>query len=75
MTRCREIGQGYGLLKTSYRKAWLAENRPAWLDNILLKYDTHMRFWQKRADKFNEIESIWEKTGRMPKPKKIGIPQ
>jgi hypothetical protein len=72
--RCTDLRNGYGMLKNLYRKAWLAENRPAWLDNILLEYNMHMQFWQTRADQMSHIETVWSQTGKMPSPKKLGIP-
>lgn len=73
--RCTDLRNGYGMLKNLYRKAWLAENRPAWLDNILVKYNMHMQLWQKRANEFSRIANTWENTGKMPSPRKAGIPK
>lgn len=73
--RCTDLRNGYGMLKNLYRKAWLAENRPAWLDNILMKYNMRMQLWQQRADQFQRIANTWEDTGKMPSPEQVGIPK
>lgn len=73
--RCIDLRNGYGMLKDLYKKAWLEENRPAWLGNILVKYNMQMQLWQKRANQMSEIERVWSQTGKMPSPKKAGIPK
>lgn len=73
--RCTDLRNGYGMLKDLYRQAWLAENRPAWLGNILVKYDLRMQLWQNRADEIHRIENAWEQTGEMPTAQEAGIPE
>jgi hexosaminidase len=47
-------------VKAEYRAAWLAENRPYYLDNILLSYDREALYWLGRMHYFGEVaRSYW----------------
>ncbi len=70
---CTDLRNGYSALKQEYRTAWLAENRPAWLDNVLVQYDMQMQLWQGRSDHFNQILRDWDATGVMPTAQEAGI--
>ena len=37
------------LLRTHYRKLWLGENMPYFLDNISVRYDEELQRWEKAA--------------------------
>lgn len=71
---CLELRDGYGMLKDLYQQAWLAENRPMWLNNMLVNYNLSMEFWQKRATQFSNLQEQWSDTGKLPSPKELGIP-
>lgn len=71
----QDLRDGYGLTRTLYRTAWLRENRPYWLDNVLARYDLAMQLWIQRGDRLQEARAQWQKTHTLPKPEDIGIPQ
>lgn len=71
---CLELRDGYGMLKDLYQQAWLAENRPMWLNNMLVSYNLSMEFWQNRATQFSQLEDQWNATGKLPSPSEIGVP-
>jgi hexosaminidase len=72
--RCQDLRDGYSLLKNLYRDSWLAENRPYWLDNVLVRYDLQIQQWQKHGDDINTLIDRWHSTRALPTAAQIGIP-
>jgi len=72
--RCQDLRDGYSLLKQLYRESWLAENRPYWLDNVLVRYDLQIQRWQQRGDDFNALIDRWRVSEGLPPFEKAGIP-
>jgi hypothetical protein len=72
--RCQDLRDGYSLLKSLYRESWLAENRPYWLDNVLVRYDLQIQKWQKRGDDFDALIEGWSGSEALPAFEKAGIP-
>lgn len=72
--RCQDLRDGYSLLKNLYRKAWLDENRPYWLDNVLVRYDLRIELWQKRGEDITALIHQWERTNILASPQEAGIP-
>ena len=71
--RCSDLRDAYSATKNLYKEAWLAENRPYWLDNVLVRYDLQIQQWQKRADAFDAIRDAWNTTHQLPTPQQAGI--
>src|SRR5258705_10059206 len=42
--RLQDLRDGLSLIRDEYEKAWLRENRPYWLHNVLARYDLATRF-------------------------------
>ena len=72
--RCQDLRDGYSMLKGLYRDSWLAENRPYWLDNVLVRYDLRIQQWQKRGEDVNTLIDAWQTTKVLPKAAQAGIP-
>jgi hexosaminidase len=72
--RCQDLRDGYSELKSLYSASWLAENRPYWLDNVLVRYDLRIQLWQKRGEEMNTLIEQWQNTGAMPSAEAAGIP-
>lgn len=72
---CQDLRNGYGLTRDLYRKAWLQENRPYWLDNITAQYDLAMQRWIKQEIRFDKAEHEWYQTKKLPRPEDVGLPQ
>jgi hypothetical protein len=64
--RCQDLRDAYSMLKGLYRESWMAENRPYWLDNVLVRYDLQIQMWQKRGDDFNTLIDTWQETKQLP---------
>src|SRR6185295_7832262 len=45
----REMAEELAILKESYRRQWLAENRPYWLDSVLARYDQSINMWLTKS--------------------------
>jgi len=53
-------------LREHYRKLWLGENRPYFLDNILVRYDDELERWQKASDRINLSRGQLRKPSLLP---------
>lgn len=73
--RCQDLRDGYSALKNMYRDAWLRENRPYWLDNVLVRYDLRVQLWQKRGEDLNVLIDRWQKDHTLPTAAEAGLPQ
>ncbi|HUZ04007.1 MAG TPA: glycoside hydrolase family 20 zincin-like fold domain-containing protein [Acidobacteriaceae bacterium] len=72
--QCEDMRDGYGLIRNLYQAAWLKENRPYWLDNVLALYDMNMQMWIQRSMMFRAAEYQYEKTQTLPTPQELGLP-
>jgi hypothetical protein len=72
--RLQDLRDGYSLTRDLYEAAWLRENRPYWLHNVLVKYDLAIQSWQARAERFAQARSEFGRTRRLPLPESVGIP-
>ncbi|WP_254062232.1 glycoside hydrolase family 20 zincin-like fold domain-containing protein [Acidobacterium sp. S8] len=73
--RCQDLRDGYGYIRDMFQTAWLKENRPFWLDNVLAQYDVSMQLWINRADKIRMARQQWLTLHTLPTPESIGIEQ
>jgi hexosaminidase len=71
---CQDLRDGYALIKNLYRESWLAENRPYWIDNVLVRYDLRIQLWQKRGEDLDTLIDTWQKTRTLPPAAQAGIP-
>jgi hexosaminidase len=72
--RCQDLRDAYSMLKHLYRESWLAENRPYWLDNVLVRYDLRIQLWQQRGEKLELLNQQWQDKKGMPSASEAGIP-
>jgi len=72
--RMQDLRDGYSLTRDLYQAAWLRENRPYWIGNVLVKYDLAIQLWQSRADQFAAARSEYGRTKKLPPGESIGIP-
>jgi hypothetical protein len=54
------------LLRDHYRKLWLGENRPYFLDNILVRYDEELERWEAAASHVNRVRDVYRHPRRLP---------
>jgi hypothetical protein len=72
--RCQDLRDAYSMLKELYRASWLAENRPYWLDNVLVRYDLRIQLWQQRGEALDRIAQRWQDNHFLPTAKEAGVP-
>ncbi|MCS7315003.1 MAG: beta-N-acetylhexosaminidase [Bryobacterales bacterium] len=60
-------------LKDLCRRAWLAENRPYWLENVLVRYDEEALLWTRRIRLFTDAVQQYNLWQRLPAPEELGL--
>jgi hypothetical protein len=69
----REMAEELSLLKESYRRQWLAENRPYWLDSVSARYDQMISIWLAKSRATGEALQKYEMTSTLPNPEEFGL--
>lgn len=73
--RLQDLRDGYAVLRNLYERAWLAENRPYWMHNVLARFDLSTQLWIERIDRMTAVRREYGRTGRLPAPGDLGIPE
>ena len=60
-------------IREEYRAAWLAENRPYWLANVLALYDRETRMWLDKISEFQILRHNHRQYKRLPPPETLGL--
>src|SRR5579863_8918075 len=60
-------------VKRMYREVWLAENRPYWLDNVLVRYDAEALYWVRQMQVFDGAAREHEATNALPDAENLGL--
>ena len=60
-------------LKLAYREAWLAENRPYWLENVLVRYEHEALYWHRLARKFADVHQQFRTEKTLSDPVSLGL--
>ncbi len=71
---CEDVRDGYGYTRLGFSDLWLRENRPYWLQNVLVRYDLAMQLWVERSARFREAREAWHDHHKLPAPDEMGIP-
>ena len=72
--RAQDLRDGYSLIRDLYEQAWLKENRPYWLHNVLARYDQSTQLWIARGDRIAQARSELGRTRHVPPYEAVGIP-
>lgn len=72
--RLQDLRDGYSLIRDEFEKAWLRENRPYWIHNVLARYDLATQLWINRGDRINLSRQQWYRTRRLRPAADIGVP-
>jgi hypothetical protein len=71
--RLEDLRDGTMRLKEMYREAWLKEYNPYWLDNVLVRYDTLAREFQKKIVDVRQARRQYEATKTLIEPQQLGF--
>jgi hypothetical protein len=69
----REMTEELTILKESYRRQWLAENRPYWLDSVLARYDQATLIWLNKSKALAEAVRLYNTSSILPDPEAFGL--
>ena len=69
----REMAEELSILKENYRRQWLAENRPYWLDSVLARYDQAIAMWLAKSRQMDEALRKYELSSTLPNPEDFGL--
>ena len=72
--RAQDLRDGYSLIRDLYEQAWLRENRPYWLHNVLARYDMATQLWISRGDRITDARAVLGRTHHLPPADVVGIP-
>jgi len=73
--KIEDMRDGYTQLGELYKRAWLRDNRPYWLDNNLRRYDRAAELWIGRGDRWqSQVVQQWWDTKTLPLPEAVGFP-
>lgn len=69
----REMTEELTILRQSYRQQWLAENRPYWLDSVLVRYDQAAAMWLSKSKSLADAVRLYNTTSILPDPEAFGV--
>jgi hypothetical protein len=69
----REMAEELTILKENYRKLWLAENRPYWLDSVLARYDQAALNWLTKSKALADAVRVYNSESILPNPEEFGL--
>jgi hypothetical protein len=69
----REMAEELSILKEEYRRQWLAENRPYWLEGVLARYDQMIGVWLAKSRVLDEAMRKYDINSTLPDPEELGL--
>ncbi len=70
---CEDMRDAYNYHRLLYSQLWLSENRPYWLQNVMVRYDLATQLWVLRSDRLKAANRQWRQTHKLPPPEEVGI--
>ncbi|MEO8433665.1 MAG: glycoside hydrolase family 20 zincin-like fold domain-containing protein [Pyrinomonadaceae bacterium] len=69
----REMAEELAILKENYKREWLAENRPYWLESVMARYDYMISLWLAKSRAMDEVLRNYQSTSTLPSPEEFGL--
>lgn len=71
--RLEDLRDATTRVKGLYAKAWAAENRPYWLENVLIRYDMQALRYQQKIGQVEAALRQYRATKTLPAPESLGF--
>ena len=71
--RLEDLRDSTTRVREMYRKAWLQEDRPYWLDNVLVRYDNLAREFQAKIVAVRQARRQYYATKALTPPQELGF--
>jgi hypothetical protein len=71
--RLEDLRDATTRLRGMYEKAWLRENRPYWLGNVLVRYDKLAAEIQGKIVAVRDAQSTYREKKTLPQPQQLGF--
>jgi hexosaminidase len=71
--RLEDLRDSTTRVREMYRKAWFEEDRPYWLDNVLVRYDNLAREFQAKIVAVRQARRQYYATKALTPPKELGF--
>jgi len=71
--RLEDLRDATTRLRGLYEKAWLRENRPYWLGNVLVRYDNLAGEFQAKIVAMRDVQSTYWHKKTLPAPQQLGF--
>jgi hexosaminidase len=71
--RLEDLRDATTRLRELYAKNWLSEDRPYWLPNVLVRYDTFAREMQEKIVAVRQAGTQFETQKTLPPPQQLGF--
>jgi hypothetical protein len=71
--RLEDLRDATNRVRSMYERAWLAENRPYWLQNVLVRYDVQIQGYQQKINAMKTARMQYYETGALPSPEAMGF--
>jgi hexosaminidase len=71
--RLEDLRDSTNRVRTMYEKAWLDENRPYWLNNVLVRYDNLAILYQKKIEQVSAARAQYRDLKALPSPESLGF--
>ncbi|MEN6609017.1 MAG: hypothetical protein ABFD60_17340, partial [Bryobacteraceae bacterium] len=71
--RAVDLCQYINELKVAYRNLWLAENRPYWIEIVMVRFDNEALYWLQKERLFAGADKEFRTTKALPEPQALGL--
>ncbi len=71
--RLADLRDATNAVRGLYERQWLQENRPYWLQNVLVRYDNLASKFQAKILEVEAAAAQYRRTGQLPPPEQLGF--